>query len=65
MQTELKIFFKLCSPTHIIILPLLATLTIKLVPEDIFEKCRLESEGLWKGGKPKKWYYAIPIFLFG
>lgn len=47
----------------LIILPLLATLTIKLIPEEIFEKCRLESEDLWKGGKPKKWYYAIPFFL--
>jgi uncharacterized membrane protein YkvA (DUF1232 family) len=47
----------------LIILPALATLTIKLIPEEVFQKCRLESESLWESGKPKKWYYAIPIFL--
>lgn len=47
----------------LIILPFLAAITIKLIPEDIFEKCRLESENLWKSGKPKKWYYAVPIML--
>jgi len=47
----------------LIILPALATLTIKLIPEDVFQKCIIESERLWEGGKPKKWYYAIPIFL--
>lgn len=47
----------------LIILPFLATLTIKLIPEDVFKKCKLESEDLWKSGKPKNWYYAIPIFL--
>jgi uncharacterized membrane protein YkvA (DUF1232 family) len=47
----------------LIILPALATFTIKLIPEDVFQKCRLESESLWENGKPKKWYYAIPIFI--
>lgn len=47
----------------LIILPALATLTIKLIPEDIFQSCRLESENLWKNGKPKKWLYAIPVIL--
>jgi uncharacterized membrane protein YkvA (DUF1232 family) len=45
----------------LLILPALAALTIKLIPSDIMEECRRESEGLWKDGKPKKWYYAIPI----
>lgn len=47
----------------LIVLPFLAAITIKLIPEDIFEKSRLESENLWKSGKPKKWYYAVPIIL--
>lgn len=47
----------------LIILPALATLTIKLIPENIFQSCRLESENLWKNGKPKKWLYAIPVIL--
>ncbi len=47
----------------VIILPLLITVTIKLVPKEIIEQCRTESEQLWKVGKPKKWYFAIPIVL--
>lgn len=47
----------------LIILPVLTAITIKLIPEDILEKCRLESKDLWEKGKPKKWYYAIPIIL--
>lgn len=48
----------------IILLPMLTALTIKLIPTDIIERNRREAEGLWEGGKPKKWYYAIPIVLF-
>ena len=47
----------------IIILPGLVALVIKLVPKDVFDECRVESEGLWQGGRPKKWYYAVPIIL--
>lgn len=47
----------------LIILPALVALTIKLIPHDVFERCRTESEGLWKDGKPKKWYCALPIVL--
>ena len=48
----------------LIILPALIAITIKLIPEDTFEKCRTESENLWENGKPKKWYYAVPIIIF-
>ncbi|MBQ3483389.1 MAG: DUF1232 domain-containing protein [Clostridia bacterium] len=47
----------------IIILPALIALTVKLIPKEIFEKCRAESEDLWANGKPRKWYYAIPFVL--
>lgn len=47
----------------IIILPALIALTIKLIPDDIWQKSRELSEGLWANGKPKKWYYAIPFVL--
>lgn len=47
----------------IIILPALIALTIRLIPKDTFDKFRKEAEGLWQNGKPKKWYYAIPIAL--
>lgn len=47
----------------VILLPLLVALTIKFIPKDTFEKYRKESEGMWEDGKPKKWYYAIPIVI--
>ena len=45
----------------IIVLPLLVAMTVKFIPRDIWEQSKIESEGLWDNGKPKKWYYAIPI----
>jgi uncharacterized membrane protein YkvA (DUF1232 family) len=45
----------------IIILPSLVALIVKLMPNDVFEECRKEAAGLWENGKPKKWYYALPI----
>lgn len=48
----------------LILLPLLAALTIRLIPCDILEQCRQASENLWENGKPKKWYYAVPVILF-
>ncbi len=47
----------------VILLPAFIALTIKLIPHNIFEQCRKESENMWINGKPKKWYYAIPIVL--
>jgi len=48
----------------VILLPAFVALTIKLIPDEVFMECRKESEGLWANGKPKKWYYAIPIVIF-
>ena len=47
----------------VILLPLLVTLTIKFIPKDVLERNRKQAEGMWNEGKPKKWYYAIPIVL--
>ena len=47
----------------VILLPMLVALTIKFVPKDVLERNRKQAEGMWKDGKPKKWYYAIPIVL--
>ena len=47
----------------IIVLPLLVAMTVKFIPRDIWEQSKIESEGLWDNGKPKKWYYAIPVIL--
>lgn len=47
----------------IIILPLMVAVTIKLIPDSILNECQKEAENLWKDGKPKKWYYSIPIII--
>lgn len=45
----------------LIILPLLAWISIKLIPKKVMEKSKIEAKDLWKDGKTKKWYYGIPI----
>ena len=47
----------------IIILPLLVALTVKFIPNDVFEQYREKAKGLWSNGKPEKWYYALPIII--
>ena len=47
----------------VIILPALVALTVKLIQKEIFDRYRQEAEGMWQDGKPKKWYYALPIIL--
>jgi uncharacterized membrane protein YkvA (DUF1232 family) len=47
----------------IIILPALISLTLRLIPPEVFATCREEAKGLWTAGKPKKWYYALPIVI--
>ncbi len=48
----------------LILLPALVALTVKLIPQNIMRECREKSENLWADGKPKKWYYAVPIAVF-
>lgn len=47
----------------VIILPLMISLTLKLIPKEIISICKLEAADMWKNGKPKHWYYAIPIVV--
>lgn len=47
----------------VILLPALIALTIKLIPSEVWERNRIQAEDLWKDGKPKKWYFAMPIIL--
>lgn len=47
----------------IILLPVLVSLTLKLIPEDVMAECRTQADGMWSEGKPKKWYYAVPIVI--
>ena len=46
------------------LLPGLIYLTIKCIPEDLLNQKRKLAKEMWKDGKPKKWYYALPILLF-
>lgn len=47
----------------LIILPALVALTVKCIPKAIWEESVEKSRELWVNGKPKKWYYALPIVL--
>lgn len=38
----------------LILLPLMAALTVKLIPPEIMEECTVESAKLWQNGRPKK-----------
>lgn len=46
-----------------ILLPAMVALTIKLIPSPVLERCRRDAESTWENGKPKKWYYALPVVL--
>ncbi len=47
----------------VILLPGLVALTVKCIPKKVWQRCLENAQGLWADGKPKKWYYAIPIAL--
>lgn len=47
----------------VILLPAMIALVIKLIPHNVWSECREKSKNMWADGKPKKWYYAIPIVL--
>ena len=47
----------------LIILPFLIFISIKIIPKEIMDECKEQAKDIWKDGKPKKWYYAIPIIL--
>ena len=45
----------------ILILPALVALTVKCIPEPIWQRSRESAADMWKDGRPKRWYYGIPI----
>lgn len=47
----------------LLILPGLVALAVRFIPKETFERYRAEAAGLWADGKPKKWYYALPVIL--
>jgi len=46
-----------------LILPGLATLTVKLIPVAVMAECKLQAQVLWDGEGKSKWIYALPIIL--
>lgn len=44
----------------LVLLPILIALTIKCIPKETFAQYRLQAQGMWEQGRPKKWYFAIP-----
>lgn len=47
----------------VLLLPAMIALTIHFIPQSIWKLHHSETEDMWKDGRPKKWYYAIPIIL--
>ncbi len=47
----------------VILLPLFIALTIKHIPHNVYLRNQEKAKDLWANGKPKKWYYAIPIII--
>ena len=47
----------------ILLLPLLVGAALRLIPAEVRADCRRRAQGLWQDGKPKKWYYALPVVL--
>ena len=48
----------------VILLPSMIALAVRLIPADIMRQCRAQAKELWQDGKPKKWYYALPVAAF-
>jgi len=46
---------------EIIILPALVVVTIKYISDEVWQRSKDKAVDIWKEGKPKKWYYAVPI----
>lgn len=47
----------------LILLPLLVALTLKIIPDETFERCREQARQMYQQGMKKHWYYMLPIIL--
>lgn len=47
----------------LILLPLLVAMTLKLIPDETFERCREQARQMYQQGMKKHWYYMLPIIL--
>lgn len=47
----------------VLILPALVALTIKCIPNDVWQSSKEKSADMWSNGRPKHWYYAVPVII--
>ena len=47
----------------LLIVPALIAWMIRLVPPEVMRRCREQAQGMWQDGRPKKWYYALPVLI--
>lgn len=47
----------------LILLPGLVALSLRLIPPEVLESCRTQAAELWQDGRPKCWYFALPIVV--
>lgn len=48
----------------VILLPGLVALTIRAIPDDVMDECRLQARGLMESAEGRqRWYYAIPFVI--
>ena len=45
----------------VLVLPTLIALTVRRIPPEVLASCRERAEGMWQNGRPKKWYFALPV----
>ena len=45
----------------VLLLPGRVALTVRLIPRETLLDCQARAQGMWQDGRPKKWYYALPI----
>ena len=45
----------------VLVLPALIALTVRRIPPEVLASCRERAEGMWQNGRPKKWYFALPV----
>ena len=45
----------------LLLLPLLITLTVKLIPSRVWQRSREQAAKVREEKAPKRWYYALPI----
>lgn len=47
----------------ILLLPQLITLTVRLIPREVWERNRRKAADVWQNEPAGKWYYALPVLL--